>query len=194
MKKTSRTVVELADNSPEVLSLVNQLAQRGWNVHLICRNAPEVQALDPRVRVHKLPVTAAYPMTYAAFLAAAPVILGIKPGIIHAHCLTRYGILAAVYRRFLRFKPMMVTVAGPEVHPECCRGMTRWSAEHALHMFEVIISPDAQTIETLRDLRAPAEKIEQIKVLPNAGEIPPAVIDRLEMIYSRLIESTTRPV
>ncbi|XUX01011.1 MAG: glycosyltransferase [Dehalogenimonas sp.] len=192
MEKSSRTVVELADNSPEILSLVNQLAERGWKVHMVCHVAPEREALDPRVRVHKLPITTSYPITYAAFIAAAPLILRIKPDIIHAHYLTRFGILAAVYRRFLRFRPMVLTVVGADILPESCRGMTRWSAEHALHMFERITCATPATAEALHDLKAPAEKIEQIDLSFNTGTISATVIDRLEVIYSRLIESQAR--
>ncbi|PPD57748.1 glycosyltransferase [Dehalogenimonas etheniformans] len=192
MEKSSRTVVELADNSPEIVSLVNQLAERGWKVHLMCHVAPEREALDPRVRVHKLPLTTSYPITYAAFLAAAPIILRIKPDIIHAHYLTRFGILAAVYRRFLRFKRLVLTVTGLDIKPESCKGMTRWSAEHALHMFETITCATHAIAEGLHDLKAPAEKIEQIDLSFNAGKISVTVIDRLEVIFSRAIESKNR--
>ena len=144
MEKSSRTIVHLADHTPQVVSLVNQLAERGWNVHLVCYHAPPKKKLDSRVHVHKLPISAAYPLTYAAFLIAAPIVLRIKPDIIHAHYLTKFGILAAVHRRFLRFRSMVLTTCGADVLTESRKGLTRWSAEHALKMFEVITCDNDQ--------------------------------------------------
>jgi hypothetical protein len=185
MNISSRTIVQLADGSPQVVRLLNQLAARGWKVHLICYNLPPKAAVDRRVQVHKLPISPAYPLTYAAFLAAAPMILGLKPDVIHAHYLTRFGILAAVYRRFLRFKPMLLTACGSDVLVDSRKGMTRWSAEHALKMFAVVTCDSDQVADALHDLDAPKGKIERAYLSEEA-------VDHLEAIYLRLIEDSAK--
>jgi hypothetical protein len=192
MKNLKPVVVELADNSPEIIQLVNRLADRGWRVHLIGHVVPAIKSLNPNVQVHKLPITTAYPMTYAAFLAAAPMILRIKPDIVHAHYLTRFGILAAVYRRFLRFKPMMLTVLGDDIFVESRKGMTRWSAEHALKMFEVITCNSENLASGLHELETPADKIEQVDLSAEAKDNSDKAMDRLEAIYLKLIESQSK--
>ena len=191
MNKSSQTVAELADNSPEIVRLVNGLAERGWDVHLICHHAPAPTSLNPRVRVHRLPVTTSYPLTYAAFLLAAPMILRIKPAVIHAHYLTRYDILAAVHRRFLRFKPMVLTAVGDDVLVESRKGVTRWSAEHALKMFEVITCGTDNLSSGLHELETPADKTERIDLSAGANKSDKE-LDRLEAIYLKLINSQTK--
>ena len=158
------TVLHLADaSSTETLTLLNQIAALGWRVHLISHH-PQAGNLkiDPNVTIHRLWVSPVYPLTYAALLIAAPMIMSIKPDIIHAHYLTTFGIMAAVYRRFLRFKPMVLTASGRDVLVETQSGMTRWSAEHALKMFETITAGKDDIIEALKQLKAPGDRIEKI--------------------------------
>ncbi len=195
MKNQShRTVLHLADApSAETIALLNRLAARGWKIHLINRRLPSGIELDSRVVYHRLPVSPNYPLTYLAFLAVAPVIRSIKPDIIHAHYLTDCGILAAVYRRFLRFKPMVLTACGRDVLVECRGGMTRWSAEHALKMFEVITGDRDEAIEALHGLEAPADRIERINWSDGTDAGLEAAADRLETIYTELIRRHRKP-
>jgi hypothetical protein len=80
-----RTILHLADAPPpETIALLNRQTERGWEVHLITRQVPADVALNTRVKAHRLPISPAYPLTYLAFLAAAPVIRSIKPDLIHA--------------------------------------------------------------------------------------------------------------
>jgi hypothetical protein len=185
MKNESKTIVHLADNSPEVVLLINRLVERGWNVHLVCYDVPPKKALDPRVHVHKLPIATNYPFTYAAFLVAAPMILRIKPDILHAHYLTRSGILAAVYRRFLRFKPMVLTACGDDVLVDSRGGMIRWAAEHALKMFETITCSSGDIANGLADLEAPIDRIELVDF--NSKGTSEAAVEKLETTYTGLI-------
>ena len=183
-----RTILHLADApSPETIALLNLQARHGWTVHLISRRVPAGGRLDPGVKRHRLPVSPAYPLTYIAFLAAAPVIRSIKPDIIHAHHLTSCGILAAVYRRFLRFKPMVVTACGRDVLVEAKGGMTRWSAEHALKMFEVITGDRDEVITALHGLEAPRDRIKRIDWSVGTAETLDAAAGRLESLYTELI-------
>ncbi|AKG53412.1 glycosyltransferase [Dehalogenimonas sp. WBC-2] len=158
------TVLHLADaSSVETLTLLNHMAALGWRVHLISHHAPAAKfKIDPNVTIHRLWISPAYPLTYAAFLMAAPMIMSIKPDIIHAHYLTTFGIMAAVHRRFLRFKPMVLTTSGRDVLVDARSGMTRWSAEHALKMFEKITGGKDDIVKALRQMEAPEDRIEQI--------------------------------
>jgi len=184
------TVLHLADVSPETIALLDRLAKRDWKIHLLAHRVPAPGVLDHSIVVHRLPVTPAYPLTYIAFLAAAPVILSIKPDIIHAHHLTRFGILAAVYRRFLRFKPMVVTACGQDVLVEAKGGMTRWSAQHALKMFEAVTCASDEVAAALHRLEAPGDRIQRLdwsedKALDTAAQ-------RLENIYLELIRQSRK--
>ncbi len=186
--KPSPTILHLADvPSAETIALLNRLAGRGWNLHLVYRRLPADIELDSHIALHRLPISLTYPLTYLAFLAAAPVIRSIKPDLIHAHYLTRSGILAAVYRRFLRFKPMVLTACGPDVLAESTGGMTRWSAEHALKMFEIITGDCDETIEALHRLEAPDDRIERIDWSSGTEDTIGAAANRLEIIYTDLI-------
>jgi hypothetical protein len=186
--KHHNTLLHLADApSPATIAMLNLQARRGWKVHLISHKAPPANYLDQRVKVHRLPISTRYPLTYLAFLVAAPIIRSVKPDLIHAHYLTRFGILAAVYRRFLRFKPMVLTACGQDVLVDARGGMTRWSAEHALKMFEVITGDCNEVIEALYGLEAPGDLIERIDWSTGANESLESAADRLDIIYTDLI-------
>jgi hypothetical protein len=187
MNNKASTIVHLADASPSTVALINRLAERGWIVHLISHKIPPTGSLDIRVKVHRLPVPTRYPLTYLAFLAAAPIIRSIKPDIVHAHYLTSFGIMAAVYRRFLRFKPMILTACGDDVLVDSRGGMTRWSAEHALKMFEVVTCSSKDIAKGLQALEAPADRIEQIDWSNGASEAAESAAFRLDQIYTDMI-------
>jgi hypothetical protein len=101
--------------------------------------------------------------------------------------LTRFGILAAVYRRFLRFKPMVLTACGRDVLVDSLGGMTRWSAEHALKMFEVITGDCDEVVAALHGLEAPSDRIERIDWSAGTDGALEAAAGRLESIYTDLI-------
>jgi hypothetical protein len=183
------TVLHLGDaSSIATLKLLNRLAELGWRVHLISHKPRATNiTLNTRLTVHRLPVKPVYPLTYIAYLAAAPMIMSIKPSIIHAHYLTSFGIMAAVHRRFLRFKLMVLTACGPDVIVDARGGMIRWSAKHALKMFEIITGDNEEVIEALQKLEAPMERIERIDwATGNPDQIATAA-DRLDALYNKLI-------
>ena len=183
------TVLQLGDaSSIATLKLLNRLAELGWRVHLISHKPQATNiTLNTRVTVHRLPVNPTYPLTYVAFLAAAPMIMSIKPGVIHAHYLTSFGIMAAVHRRFLRFKPMVLTACGPDVIVDARGGMTRWSAEHALKMFESITGGSEEVIEALQKLKTPMERLERIDWATGNPDQIAIAADRLDALYTKLI-------
>ncbi|MEN8615356.1 glycosyltransferase [Dehalogenimonas sp. THU2] len=184
-----RTVLHLADaSSPQTLALLNELAESGWKVHLLSHQSPAAGvALNAGIKVHRLVVSPAYPLTYLAFINAAPMILSIKPDIIHAHYVTQFGIMAAVHRRFLRFKPMVLTACGRDVLTDTQSGMTRWSAEHAIKMFEAVTAASDEVIAALRDLEAPMHRVERIDWSAGTPESIKTAANQLDTLYSKLI-------
>ncbi|ADJ25894.1 conserved hypothetical protein [Dehalogenimonas lykanthroporepellens BL-DC-9] len=138
-----------------------ELKKTGWDVHMVGHRVKDKGSLQaPEVARHTLPLGVRYPLTYGAFLTAAPLLLWLRPQIIHAHGLSSHGILTAVYRRFLRFRPTVLSVTGPDVTRDAAGGMIRWSAEHALRMFEVIITPDDKfTLDALNRLEPLQDRI-----------------------------------
>lgn len=191
---TNKRLVYLGDaSSHATIILLSELAVFGWCVDLIsaCRPIPGA-ILPPEIKFHRLPVSAGYPLTYAAFLFAAPLILSLKPRVIHACGLSSYGIMAAVHRRFLRFKPMVLTISGPDILQDARGGMTRWSAEHAVKMFEAVIVPkDAALLEEMTRMDIPKDRL----IYMDTGD--PKTIKtaakQLDNIYTKLYGGGEKP-
>ncbi|MGI2335219.1 MAG: glycosyltransferase [Dehalogenimonas sp.] len=191
---TNKRLVYLGDaSSHATIILLSELAVLGWCVDLIsaCRPIPGA-VLPPEIKFHRLPVSAGYPLTYAAFLFAAPLILSLKPSVIHACGLSSYGIMAAVHRRFLRFKPMVLTISGADILEDAQRGMIRWSAEHALKMFEAVIAPqDDALLEELVRMAAPKDRL--IYMDTGDPETIKTTAKQLERIYTKLLGGSEKP-
>ncbi|MEL7561984.1 glycosyltransferase [Dehalogenimonas sp. 4OHTPN] len=190
MKTTAdRTVIHLIDHPSALdLKLLERLADLGWNVHLVYRRTGSDRLINSGLKIitHRLPLTTRYPWVYLAFIAAVPIIYPIKSDIIHAHYLTGFGILAAVYRRFLRFKRMVLTVPGPDVLIEASRGMVKWSAEHALKMFEIVTFPSESVAAHLKELRVPSNRMLRLDWAGSEKEIEAAAA-ALAQRYAELI-------
>ncbi|KTB48752.1 hypothetical protein DD509_00535 [Dehalogenimonas alkenigignens] len=190
LKKTAnRTVIHLIDQpSAPDLKLLERLADLGWNVHLVYRRAGSDRLINSSLKItaHRLPLSTRYPWVYLAFIAAVPIIYPVKSDIIHAHYLTRFGILAAVYRRFLRFKRMVLTAPGPDVLIEASRGMVKWSAEHALKMFEIVTFSSEPVSARLKELGVPSNRMLRLDWAGSEKEIEVAAAS-LEKRYAELI-------
>lgn len=184
-------MVHLIDHpsAPDV-ELLERLADLGWNVHLVYSRAESGQLIkiSSRITAHRLPLNTRYPWVYLAFIAAVPIIYPIKPDIIHAHYLTRFGILAAVYRRFLRFKRLVLTICGPDVLIEASRGMVKWSAEHALKMFELVTCPSEPIASHLKRLGVPPSRMLRVDLAGTENQLEAAAAKLAER-YAVLMDS-----
>lgn len=181
-----KTVLHLGEGVPgNSMELLSGLADLGWQVHLISH-----KTLKPGnhrgIILHSLPLSPCYPLSYAAIAFATPKIISIKPDIIHAHHLTSYGIMAAVYRRFLRFKPMILSTYGEDVVLDTAKGMTRWSAEHAVKMFEAVIAENSTVYKALLQMKLPADQLHQLSI-HQKGTAAKAAVEELSTLYNGLI-------
>ena len=170
------------------LAIAGELRNLGWEIHIIAHRVKGGKSPWPQaVKKHSLPLGVGYPLTYGAFVTAAPLILSIRPLVIHAHGLSTHGILAAVYRRFLRFRRTVLSITGPDVEKDATTGLTRWSAEHALRMFETVITPgDKGLLESLSRLNPPKDRL----VISDAAGTPEARAAELAALYEGLISPT----
>jgi hypothetical protein len=192
--RTRKILVYLGDAASQATAAqLGELVNLGWMVNFISAHRPMPgTALHPGIKYRHLPVSADYPLTYAAFLFAAPLILSLKPDIVHACGLSSYGIMAAVHRRFLRFKPMVLTVSGPDILKDARQGMTRWSAEHALKMFEAVVT--AEDDEILAELDRMAISKDRLMILnADNAKTTKTAAEQLAGIYTRLLSGDGQP-
>lgn len=184
----SNRLVYLGDaSSKSTTILLSEIADLGWRIHFISTERPVPGTiLHPDIKYHRLPITATYPSTYAAFVLAAPLISSFKPSIIHACGLSSYGIMAAVHRRFLRFKPMVLTITGPDILTDAKGAMTRWSAEHALKMFEAVITvKDDALLGQLDRMNARTDLLNYLNT--DDPKSAKNTAEQLDEIYTRLL-------
>jgi glycosyltransferase involved in cell wall biosynthesis len=91
-------------------------ASRGHEIHLLVPDKDTIDTpLDQRFRVHTFRAWPRLPLrglgTAVTMLALRRALLGIRPDVLHAHYLTRYGWAA----RLSGFRPYVVTVWGSDV-------------------------------------------------------------------------------
>jgi L-malate glycosyltransferase len=91
-------------------------ASRGHEIHLLVPDKDTIATpLDPRFRVHTFRAWPRLPLrglgTLVTMLALRRALLEIRPDVLHAHYLTRYGWAA----RLSGFRPYVVTVWGSDV-------------------------------------------------------------------------------
>ncbi len=105
-----RLVLLAARNSIHTVRWANEMSRRGHEVHLLSLHSGG-DALDPRVRLHTLPI----PPPTGYFLNAPGVrrLLGrLEPDIVHAHYASGYGTLG----RLSKFHPFVLSVWGSDVY------------------------------------------------------------------------------
>lgn len=103
-------------NSIHMTRWAGFFASRGHEIHLLVPNTDSIAVpLDPRVRLHTFRAWPRLPLrglgTAVTVLALRRAMLSIRPDVLHAHYLTRYGWAA----RLSGFHPYVITVWGSDV-------------------------------------------------------------------------------
>ena len=103
-------------NSIHTRRWIEFFAARGHEIHLLVPDKDTIDTpLDSRIRAHTFRAWPRLPLrglgTAVTMLALRRALLGIRPDVLHAHYLTRYGWAA----RLSGFRPYVVTVWGSDV-------------------------------------------------------------------------------
>lgn len=159
---------------------VNYFAQSGHEVHLISWRKPvSYPELDRRVKLHCLLLPPHYPLTYITFVEAAIRIMSIKPDVIHAHYLGHFGILAGLYRRFFRSRPLVLTAWGSDVLLDA-KTYLGWGIKHAVRLADMITCDAEHIADELVKMGAVRERVklvyfgtdtERFKPQPKNGKV-----------------------
>ncbi|MFC2005846.1 glycosyltransferase, partial [Chloroflexota bacterium] len=92
---------------------VSFFAERGWKVDVITWHRPPKELkLHPDIMVHRVFSPPHYVARYGTMLEVARLMRKIRPDIIHAHFVSHFGIVAALYSLFWRFRPIVLTAWG----------------------------------------------------------------------------------
>ena len=163
---------------------VNYFAEIGHEVHLISWRKPvSYPELDRAVKLHRLLLPPHYPATYAAFLEVIPRIMSIKPDVIHAHYLSHFGILAGLYRRFFRSRPLVLTAWGSDVLLDA-KTYCGWEIKHAVRLADIVTCDAEHIADELVKMGAARERVkliyfgtdtERFKPQPQNGKVREAL-------------------
>jgi glycosyltransferase involved in cell wall biosynthesis len=151
-------------NAMSVHSLrwVNYFAEHGYHVDMITWHALGKNAvISPRVVLHRLFISPHYPATYASLLEVAPLILRIKPDLIHAHYLSHFGLLGSFYSKLFNFKPFVLTVWGSDILREI-NWFNHSMKKQALSRADVITCDADHMVKVLTNLGAVEGKVKLI--------------------------------
>ncbi|ONK21025.1 hypothetical protein BLX87_24170 [Bacillus sp. VT-16-64] len=97
-------------NSIHTIKWVNAFAAKKYEVHLLTIHTPDIKALHPKVKVHKLLFHAPVGY-YLNGLQGKRLLNKIKPDLFHVHYASGYGTLG----RLINFHPMILSVWGSDV-------------------------------------------------------------------------------
>lgn len=160
--------------SVHTLRWINYFADQGWEVHLLTWRKPLTSfKLHPNLKVHRIHIPQVYPLTYLAFIQALPMILKIRPNIIHAHYLSHFGIMASLYRRLFRFKPIVLTAWGSDVLVDASKGVTRWAVRNALQTADIVTCDGENALLAIERLGRPKNQINLIYFGTDTSQFKP---------------------
>lgn len=141
-------------------------ANKGHNVHLISYtqlNDPNVKNITVHLIKKKLPIDI-WPFNTLlnmpfTILWVRNLLKEIKPDLIHAHCVTSYGTLAAL----VGYKPFVLTAWGSDIliNPEK-NFLTKWATKNALNKADLITSDARHMEDAMEKLGASREKMKII--------------------------------
>lgn len=104
-------------NSVHLIRWANYFAEREWKVDIITwyRTPENVLKLHPSIKIHAIHFPPHQFFRYGALLETIFLVKKIQPTIIHAHYVSVFGILAAMYGKLFNFKPIIQTVWGSDI-------------------------------------------------------------------------------
>ena len=138
---------------------VNYFAEHGWKVELITWHPPTSDSgIHPTVNIHRIFFPPHYIARYGALLEITRLIKKIQPDIIHAHYISHFGILAALYSRLSGFRPIVLTAWGSDILIDP-KGLKKWLVKYALKKADLITCDAENLKETMIELGADSQKI-----------------------------------
>ena len=149
-----------------VLRWANYFAEHGWKVDLISWRLP-IKGIEIHrgIKIHYVFFPPHYIARYGTLLEIARMIRNIRPDIIHAHYLSHFGILGALYSSLFRFRPLVLTAWGSDVLKDI-KGWRGWSirqlVKFAVRTADCTTCDAEHIIEVLLELGVAKEKIELI--------------------------------
>ena len=160
----------------------NYFAEHDWKVELITWHSPAKDSkMLEGVKVHRVFFPPHYIARYGTLLEIARMMKNIRPDIIHAHYLSHFGIMGALYSRFFNFKPLVLTAWGGDVlkNIEGWRGWSlKWLVKYAIRRADVITCDAEHMIQVLVRLGAAPEKVELIYFGTDIQKFQPAPKDQ----------------
>ena len=145
-------------NSIHTQRWVNYFAMRGWKVDLITWRPVAKSKLHPNVRLHRLFFPPHYVTRYLALIEIMRLTRKIRPSIIHAHYVNVFGVLAGLYARLTRFKPIVLSAWGP-LRLRNSKGLQRLLIKYALKKADMILVHSKVLAQTVIALGASAKKV-----------------------------------
>jgi len=145
-------------NSIHTQRWVNYFAVRGWKVDLITWRPVAKSKLHPKIKLHRLFFPPHYIARYLALIEIVRLTRKIKPSIIHAHYINVFGVLAGLYARLTRFRPIVLSAWGP-LRLRKSKGLQRLLIKHALSKANITLVHSKVLEHTVIALGATPKKV-----------------------------------
>lgn len=117
---------------------INYFAERGYEVTLITDRSSKVnEMINERVKIRKIWFPPHSIAKYGALLEISRIIKEVNPDIIHAHYISHFGILAAMYQKLSGFSPIVLTAWGSDILIDP-KGLKRFQVKKALNQANLI--------------------------------------------------------
>lgn len=170
-------ITYLADASDiKTLMWANHFAERCWKVEIISHKPPHPNfELNENIKIRSFFFSPNYPMSYLAFIELMPTLIFNRPDVIHARNFASYGVIAALFRRLLRFKPLVVTATGKDILKDS-KTHKGWSIKHTAALADLITCSNEGVANELAKMNVSRNKI---FVLENFDEYETSEIERV---------------
>ncbi|MFC1862146.1 glycosyltransferase [Chloroflexota bacterium] len=140
---------------------INYFAEHGWKVDLITWRSPAYAEIHPDITIHRILFPPHYIARYGALLEMAWLLRKIRPDIIHAHCLSHFGILAGLYSRLSGFRPIVLTAWGSDVLVDA-KGWKKRLVKYALKRADCITCQGENVAKAMAEMGVDLQRIKLI--------------------------------
>lgn len=170
-------ITYLADASDiKTLIWANRFAEKHWKVEIISHKPPPSNfSLNENIKVRSFFFSPNYPFSYFSFIELIPTLIFNRPDVIHARDFSNYGVIAALFRRILRFKPLAITATGKDILVDS-KTHKGWSIKHTVGLADLITCDSEEVANELAQMNASRKKI---FILENFEEKEMLEVERL---------------
>lgn len=138
----------------------NYFVDSGWDVHLVTwHSAAAHLQYHSSIKIHKIISPPHYAVRYLALIELAHIVRRINPDILHAHYISHFGILAALYAKYFNFQPLVLTAWGSDIFIDARGIRRRLLVARALQGADLITCDGESLKVAMTDLGADSQKI-----------------------------------